>query len=177
MAVAHRIYAKALFDAAKEKGRLGQVREEFAGLVEALDASAELRNLLRNPQIDARAKRAGLDAVFAGADPVFLNFLRLTADKGRLGEIEEVHREFERLVAEDERVLEVDLVTAHELSDAEAAEIISRIEQVSGRRVEARRSVDPSLIGGIVLQAGSFRADASVRGRLDSLRQELAARS
>ena len=177
MAVAQRIYAKALFDAAKEKGRVREVSEELAGFVEAVEASPELRNLLLNPQIDARAKRAGLDAVFEGAEPVFLNFLRLAADKGRLGEIDEVQHEFERLVAEDERVLKVDLVTAHDLSDAEAADIIATIEQASGRRVEATRSVDPSLIGGIVLQAGSFRADASVRGRLDSLRHELAART
>jgi ATP synthase F1 delta subunit len=177
MAVAHRIYAKALFDAAKEKGRVQEVRELLAGFVEALDASPELRNLLLNPQIDVRAKRTGLEAVFQGADPVFLNFLRLAAEKGRLGELDEVQRELERLVAEDERVLKVDLVTAYDLSDAEAAEIIAQIEQASGRRVEATRSVDPGLIGGIVLQAGSFRADASVRGRLDSLRHELAART
>jgi ATP synthase F1 delta subunit len=177
VAVAHRIYAKALFDAAKEKSRVHEVRELLAGFVEAVDASPDLRNLLLNPQIDLRAKRAGLEAVFQGAEPVFLNFLRLAAEKGRLGELDEVQREFERLVAEDERVLKVDLVTAYDLSDAEAAEIISQIEQASGRRVEATRAVDPSLIGGIVLQAGSFRADASVRGRLDSLRHELAART
>jgi F-type H+-transporting ATPase subunit delta len=176
MAVAHRIYAKALFDAAKEQGRLEAVRGEFADFSEAIEASPELRNLLRNPQIDARAKRAGLDAVFADADPVFLNFLRLASEKGRLGEIDEMQREFERLVSEEERVLEVELTTANELSDAEAAEIIKTIEQASGRRVEATRSVDPDLIGGFVLQAGSFRADASVRGRLDALRQQLATR-
>jgi ATP synthase F1 delta subunit len=176
MAVAHRIYARALFDAAKESGRLQAVRQEFGEFGEAVEASPELRNLLRNPQIDARAKRAGLDAVFADADPVFLNFLRLASDKGRLGEADEIQREFERLVAEDERVLKVDLTTARELSDSEAAEIIATIEQASGRSVQATRSVDPSLIGGMILQAGSFRADASVRGRLDSLRQQLATR-
>jgi ATP synthase F1 delta subunit len=176
MPVAHRIYARALFDAAREKGRLAEVRQEFADFAEAVEASPELRNLLRNPQIDARAKQAGLDAVFAGADPVFLNFLRVSAEKGRLAQIGEIHREFERLIAEEERVLEVELTTARELSDAEAAEIIGKIEQASGRKVVASRSVDPSLIGGMVLQAGSFRVDASVRGRLTSLRQELAAR-
>jgi F-type H+-transporting ATPase subunit delta len=176
MAVAHRIYAKALFDAAKEKGRLQEVRSEFAAFTEAVEASPELRGLLRNPQIDARAKRAGLDAVFADADPVFLNFLRLASEKGRLGEADEIQRDFERLVSEEERVLEVELTTANELSDAEAAEIIQTIEKASGRRVEATRSVDPDLIGGFVLQAGSFRADASVRGRLDALRQQLATR-
>lgn len=176
MAVAHRIYARALFDAAKESGRLAEVRQEFADFAEAVDVSAELRNLLRNPQIDARAKRAGLDAVFARAEPVFLNFLRLCAEKKRLGQTGEIRREFERLVAEEERVLEVELTTAQALSADESAEIIRKIEHVSGRRVVATTSVDPSLIGGMVLQAGSFLVDASVRGRLAALRQELGAR-
>jgi len=176
MAVAHRIYAKALFDAAKEKRQLEDVRREFADFAEAVESSTELRNLLRNPQIDARAKKAGLDAVFADSNAVFLNFLRLCAEKGRLGETAEIRREFERLVAEEERVLEVELTTARELTPQESAEILRKIEQVSGRRVVATTTVDPSLIGGLVLQAGSFLADASVRGRLASLREELAAR-
>jgi F-type H+-transporting ATPase subunit delta len=176
MAVAHRIYAKALFDAAKHENRLSLVREEFADFSEAVDSSPDLRNLLRNPQIDARAKKAGLDAVFGEADPVFLNFLRLCAEKGRLAETPEIRREFERLVAEEERVLEVELTTARELSAEESAEILRKIEQVSGRRVVAKSTVDPSLIGGLILQAGSFLADASVRGRLESLREELATR-
>jgi F-type H+-transporting ATPase subunit delta len=173
MPVAQRIYAKALFDAAKEKGRVAQVRQDFAELVEAAEGSPDLRNVLRNPQIDVRAKRAGLDAVFADADEVFRGFLRLCAEKGRLAQIEEIHAEFERLVAEEERILSVELTTARKLSQAEASEIIEQIERASGRRVEATTAVDPSLIGGIVLRAGSFLADASVRGRLNSLRQEL----
>ncbi|MCL4290381.1 MAG: ATP synthase F1 subunit delta [Thermoleophilia bacterium] len=173
MAVAPRIYAKALFDAAKDAGRLPQAREELGDLVAALETSPDLRNLLHNPQIDARAKKAGLDAIFADADAVFRNFLRTVADKGRLREIEAIQGELERLVADEERVLAVELTTAVELSDAEAAGIVGQIERACGRRVEASRSVDPTLIGGILLQAGSFRVDGSVRGRLDSLRQEL----
>jgi ATP synthase F1 delta subunit len=176
MPVAQRIYARALFDAAKERDRLVRVREDFADLVEAAEASADLRNVLRNPQIDVRAKQAGLEAVFADADDVFRGFLRLCAEKGRLAQIDEIHAEFERLVAEEERVLSVELTTARELSQAETSEIIDQIAQASGRRVEATTAVDPSLIGGIVLRAGSFLADASVRGRLNSLRQELAGR-
>ncbi len=173
MAVAHRIYAKALFAAAQAGGRLQDVRSDFADLAAAIGESPDLRNLMRNPQIDVRAKKAGLDAVFAEADGVFRNFLRVLADKGRLPEVDEIQREFERICADEERILEVELTTAHELSDGEATEIVDQIARASGRRVEATRSVDPALIGGIVLQVGSFRADASVRGRLDSLRQEL----
>jgi len=67
----------------------------------------------------------------------------------------------------------VELTTAHELSDDDARSIVEQIEKASGRKVEATRSVDPSLVGGMVLQVGSFRADGSVRGRLERLRREL----
>jgi F-type H+-transporting ATPase subunit delta len=112
-----------------------------------------------------------------GSNEHFLNFVRLLVDKGRIAELEEVHEEWERLLAREERLLELDLTTAIELTDEEAAGIVKQIEQASGRRVVATRSVDPNLIGGIVIQAGSRRIDASVRGRLNQLRQELTARS
>ncbi|MCY4087606.1 MAG: ATP synthase F1 subunit delta [Actinomycetia bacterium] len=176
MAVAHRIYASALLEAAREKGTLPAVREEFSAVVEALTASSELRGMLLNPQVDARTRSGALDATFAEADPTFRNFLVLLAEKGRLADAEEVHREFERLVAIDERVMRVELTTAQELSEGEAQEILAQIEQRSGRRVEATRTVDPDLIGGLILQAGSMRVDASVRGRLDKLREELVTR-
>jgi F-type H+-transporting ATPase subunit delta len=70
----------------------------------------------------------------------------------------------------------VTLTTAYELSETEATDIVGRIEQASGRKVEAVQKVDPDLIGGIVLQAGSLRADASVRGRLERMRVELQTR-
>ena len=85
----------------------------------------------------------------------------------------EVAAEFETLVAVEARVLDVELTTAAELSDTDFGRIVAEIERKSGRRVQATRSVEPVLIGGIVLQAGSMRLDASVRGRLDRLRQEL----
>jgi F-type H+-transporting ATPase subunit delta len=106
-------------------------------------------------------------------DQLFKNFLLVVAEKSRAGEIEEIAREFERLMAREERRLTVELTTARELSDEEAASIVALIEKAAGRKVEATRSVDPDLVGGIVLQAGSRRADASVRGRLERLRQEL----
>jgi F-type H+-transporting ATPase subunit delta len=101
------------------------------------------------------------------------NFLRLVAEKGRIADVEEIGREFERLVAKEERRLNVELTTAYELSDEEAKAILGQIEAASGRKVDATRKVDPHLIGGFVLQAGSMRVDASVRGRLNRLRQEL----
>ena len=147
--------------------------EELADFAAAVHDVPELRSVLRNPQLDPRAKVAVLDDLLGGADELIRNFLRLTAEKGRIGQIEEIAREFDRLMAREERRLNVELTTARELSDAEARELLQQIEQASGRKIEATRSVDSSLIGGLVLQAGSMRVDASVRGRLEGLRQEL----
>ena len=177
MAVAHRVYAEALLEAGRDHDRVDQVREELGDFVAAIEASEELRSLLRNPQIEPHVKRDALEAALGEADPLVRNFLLLLAEKGRIGDVEEIQAELERLVALAERVLELELTTAVELSDEEAAKVVGQIEQAAGRKVEATRSVDPDLIGGLVIQAGSQRLDASVRGRLDQLRQELTARS
>jgi F-type H+-transporting ATPase subunit delta len=174
VSVVDRVYANALFEAALGQDRLEPVREQLAQVVEAEAEVPELRELLRNPQLDPRARAAALEDVLAGSDELLRNFLLVLADKGRTGQLEEIAREFERLVAEHEGVVHAELTTAVELSDADARKLLEQIEQASGRKVEATRTVDPELIGGIVLQVGSHRLDASVRGRLERLRRELA---
>jgi F-type H+-transporting ATPase subunit delta len=134
----------------------------------------ELAALLVNPETDSRVKADVLEKVLGGADELVRNFVRLVVEKGRAGELHEIAAEFEALVAAEEKVLDVELTTAEALSEEEFERILGQIEQASGHKVQASRTVDPDLIGGIVLQAGSMRLDASVRGRLDRLRQQLA---
>ena len=177
MAVAYRIYARALFDAAQNHDRLARVREDLADFVSAVEQVPELRALLRDPVLDPKEKAAALDSILGGVDELVRNFLLLVAQKNRTAQIEEIAREFDRLVAAEERRLEVELTTAFELSDKEAKSIVAQIEKASGRQVDATRSVDPDLIGGLILQAGSMRVDASVRGRLNRLRHDLVTRS
>ena len=174
MSVVDRVYANALFEAALERDRLATVREQLQQVVEAEAQVPELRELLRNPQLDPRARAAAIGDVLGDADELLRNFLLVLADKGRTGQLEEIAREFERLVAEHEGVVHAELTTAVELSDEETTKLVGQIEQASGRKVEATRRVDPDLIGGIVLQVGSHRLDASVRGRLEGLRRRLA---
>jgi F-type H+-transporting ATPase subunit delta len=173
----HRVYARALYDAAREAGDVETTREELSDFAAAVRDVPELRAILRNPQIDPRAKAAALDAISGGVHDIVRNFLRLLVEKGRIAEVEEIARELERLVARERGQITVELTTAQELSESEAREIVDQIAKASGRRVDATRKVDPDLIGGIVLQAGSFRIDASVRGRLNRLRQELVTRT
>lgn len=173
MAAAQRLYARALFEAAREQNRVDDVVTDVGDFVEAVRGVPELRSLLENPQLDPAAKRAALADLLAEADPLVRNFLLVLAEKGRAGELEEIARELDDLVAREAGRLNVELTTAFELSDEEADGIVKQIEQAAGRTVEATRSVDPGLVGGIVLQAGTFRVDASVRGRLERLRRTL----
>jgi F-type H+-transporting ATPase subunit delta len=142
-------------------------------LRDAVAGSDDLRTLLSNPEIDSTAKADVLARIAKGADGEVINFLRLLAEKGRAGELPEIVDELDILVAADQRILDVELTTATELSDVEFGRILGQIESASGRKVQASRKVDPDLIGGIVLQAGSMRLDASVRGRLERLRHDL----
>jgi F-type H+-transporting ATPase subunit delta len=176
MAAAQRIYARALFEAAQGQKRIDDVDRDLGEFVEALAETPELEAFLANPQLDPAAKSDVLAQLTEGGDPLVSNALRLLAEKGRSGEIVQVHEEFRAFVDRAQGRVAVELTTAHELSDTDARAIVERIEKASGRTVEATRSVDPHLIGGMILQAGSLRVDASVRGRLERLRRELVTR-
>jgi F-type H+-transporting ATPase subunit delta len=162
-----------LFEAAQEEGKLEPVQAQLAQLRDAATSVDELRLLLENPEVDSRVKQDVLARIAEGSEPAVVNFVKLLAEKGRAGEIAEVAAEFDALVAQEQRILDVELTTAHALSDTEFGRIVGRIEEASGRKVQAERKVNPDLIGGIVLQAGSMRLDASVRGRLERLRHDL----
>lgn len=177
MPVAERMYARALFEAAQEQGSVAGVRGELGALATAIGESHELSAFLGNPQLDPGAKADVLGEITTDADPLVHNFVRLVATKGRAGSLQAIAAELDKLADAAEGRITVELTTAHELTDDEADAIVRRIEVASGRSVEATRSVDPRLIGGLILQVGSLRVDASVRGRLDRLRRDLVTRT
>jgi len=176
MAVAERLYARALFQAAEEQGRLEAVHRDLCEFADAVAASSELAAFLANPQVESAAKIGVLGELSEGADMLVHNFLRLVAEKGRAAQILGMRDELQALVDRAQGRVAVELTTAFELSDDEASSIVAQIEQASGRTVEASRKVDPELVGGMILQAGSLRVDASVRGRLERLRYQLVTR-
>ena len=173
MGIVERKYAQALYNAALDKERMSEVRSGLAEFLEAEREVPELATVLANPQLDSASKAALLEDLLAGDEPLVRNFLRLLAEKTRIAALEEIVREFEALVAAGEKRLRVVVTTAQELSEEEARSLVSRIEAATGSQVEARRHVDPALLGGLIVQAGSRRLDASVRGRIEKLRTEL----
>jgi F-type H+-transporting ATPase subunit delta len=148
-------------------GQLREIRDAIAG-------ASDLGVVLENPEVDTLVKSQVLAQVAGGSNELVVNFVRLIAEKGRADELAEIVTELDALVAAEEQILDVELTTAHELTEKEFGRILGRIEAQSGRKVQASRQVDPDLLGGLVLQAGSMRLDASVRGRLERLRHELA---
>ena len=132
--------------------------------------SPEVRSVLKNPQFDPGVKAQILADLAGDSEPLFTNFLRVAAEKGRAGEIEEIAAEFEQAHGGRGEA-------PHRRADDGARAERRRgerdpeeIEKAAGRKVDATRTVDPDLVGGIVLKAGSLRVDASVRGRLERLR-------
>jgi F-type H+-transporting ATPase subunit delta len=168
------MYARALFQAAQGRDSLDAVAAQLGELRTAVADVPELQSLLTNPEVDSRVKSDVLVQIAAGDDELVVNFLRLLVEKGRAGDIAQFADELDTLVTAEHRVLAVEITTAHELTETYFAQVLAQIEGASGRKVQASRKVDPDLIGGIVLQAGSMRLDASVRGRLDRLSHDFA---
>jgi F-type H+-transporting ATPase subunit delta len=173
MGIVERKYAQALYNAALDKERLAEVRSSLGSFLEAERKVPELALVLANPELDSVSKVALINDLLVGDEPLVLNFLRLLAEKERISAVVEIAREFEILVDAGERRLRVVVTTAQKLSEKEASALVAKIESATGRPVEALRRVDPSLIGGLVVQAGSMRLDTSIRGRIEKLRNEL----
>jgi F-type H+-transporting ATPase subunit delta len=168
-----RVYAAALFAAARDAGRMQQVQKELAELGAALAQNAALRGALLDPQVEAARKERVLTVLMDGADKLLVNALRLMLQKGRIGLIPQVQAEYDRLAAEAEREVDVEVTSAVDLTDKAERELVERIEQTSGRRVRLTKHIDEDVIGGLVLRVGDVVIDASLRSRAEQLRAHI----
>ena len=169
-----RVYAQALFDAAREAGAVEQVRRELSDFVAALAASAPLRKVLADPQIETRAKTRVLAEVTRGGQQLLANTLQLMLDRGRFAAVPELNQAYDALAIVEEGVVEVEVISAAELSPETEKKIAARVQEATGRRVEMARRVDPDILGGLVLRIGDIIVDGSVKARIRQLRRRLA---
>ena len=178
MAAAQRIYARALFEAAQDQKRVDDVDRDLGALRRGAGRDAGAAGIPRQPAARPGARRPTCSrSCTDGADELVSNFAAPARGEGQVGrDRRRSTRSSARSSTAPQGRIAVELTTAHELSDDEARAIVEKIEKASGRTVEATRTVDPDLIGGMILQAGSLRVDASVRGRLERLRRELVTR-
>jgi len=169
-----RVYAEALFDVAKEKGKLDEVGGQLDEFVDALEGDHDLQVFFFSPYFSSAEKVDGLKRAIDGADPELVNFLELLIEKNRMTEVFRIRRQFEQLWKQENKRIDVTVTSAVELDPAVVEKIGEEIERQTGRKVELASRVDGEILGGIVLQVGNMVLDASIRSRLEKLRKSVA---
>ena len=174
MQEAARVYAEALFDVAKEKGKLDAIRDELGQFVDALDGNRELQVFFFSPYFSSAEKVAGLKRAVSDADAELLNFLELLIEKQRMPEIFRIRRQLDELWKQENRRIDVTVTSAVTLEPAVVEKVGEEIERQTGQKVDLSSRVDAEILGGIVLQVGNKVLDASIRSRLEKLRKSVA---
>ena len=167
------VYARSLFEAAEDQDKLDEIREQLGEFADALDEDRRLQVFFFSPYFSTQEKVDGLRRAVDGAEPIFLNFLELLAENHRMPAIFRIRREYESLWEDHNRLLPVEVTSAVELDDSTVRGIGARIEEQTGRKVELTSSVQPDILGGIVVRVGNQVLDASIRNRLDTLRRQV----
>ncbi len=168
------VYADALFEVARDKGKLDAVGEQLGQFADALSAERELQVFLFSPHFSSAEKADGLRRAVSGAEPELVNFLELLIEKHRMTEVFRIRREFEELWKREQRRIDVTVTSAAELDPAVIEKIGGEIERQTGQQVDLASRVDEEILGGIVLQVGNMVLDASIRSRLEKLRKSVA---
>jgi ATP synthase F1 delta subunit len=174
MPEAARVYADALFEAGKDKGKLDSLQSQLAQFADAVDRNQDLQVFLFSPYLSSADKREGLGRAISGAEPELTNFLELLIEKHRMPEIFRIRRELDELWKKENRRLDVTVVSAVDLDEAVVKRIGEEVERQTGEQVELSSRVDDDILGGIVLQVGNMVLDASIRSRLEKLRKTVA---
>jgi len=169
-----RVYASALFGAAKDKGKLDVIREQLGQFADALSENREMQLFFFSPYFSSAEKSDGLKRTIADAEPELVNFLELLIEKHRMPVLFRIRRQYDALWAKENKRLAVTVTSAVELDPGVVERIGSEIEEQTGNTVELQSLVDPDILGGLVLQVGNMVLDTSIRNRLEKLRKSVA---
>ena len=169
-------YAAALADVALEQDVAEPIRKNLDEFCAALEGSPDLGNFLISPAVSRENKQAVIGKIAAriGAGKVFRNFLLVVSDNRRTGLLPEIASAFHSVLLERMGVAEAQVTSAAELTAGQKKQLNAALERLTGKKVEARYSLAPALMGGAVVRIGSTVYDGSVREQLDRLRSRLA---
>jgi F-type H+-transporting ATPase subunit delta len=168
------VYARSLFEVAKERDKLDTVREQLGEFADALNEKRELATFFFSPYFSAEEKKDGLHKALEDADEIFMNFLEALVERHRMPVIFRIRARYQELWDEENQLLPVQVTSAIELDESIVKNIGRRIGEQTGRKVELSSHVDPDILGGIVLRVGNSILDASIRTRLNQLRRSVA---
>ena len=164
-------YATALFELARDQGKIPTVEASLATLKAALAQSDDFRRLAHSPLLSRAdaGKGAAATAKTLGLDPLAANFLGVLAANRRLGQLGEVIRAFTRLAAAHRGETTAQVISAHPLGKDQVDALRARLKARTGRDVTIDPEVDPAILGGLVVKIGSEMIDSSIRTRLNTL--------
>jgi len=168
-------YASALFDLARDQRQIDAVGRGLEALGQALVDSKDFAELIESPLVsrEEAAKSFAAIAPQLNLDPVTTNFLGVLARNGRKNQLRPVIRAFRRLASEHRGETVAEVITARPLNDDQVGQLKSQLRTRAGRDVTIDATVDPSILGGIVVKLGSQRIDASIRTKLNRLAQAM----
>jgi F-type H+-transporting ATPase subunit delta len=169
------VYARSLFEVAQDQGTLDEMREQLGQFADAVDANRDVAIFLFSPYFSTAEKQDGLRRMLEDALPAFVNFLELLIENHRMPVIFRIRRAFDALWQEEHRLLPVQITSAIELDEQTIERIGEQIGERAGRAVQLTTSVEPDILGGIIVRVGNSILDASIRNRLDQLRKQVAA--
>ena len=164
-----RPYAKAAFEEARDRGRLGPWSEALRTAA-AVVADSRVQALLGNPRVTPEELAAlVIDIVGPSLDEEGRNFVRTLADNRRLAVLPQISARFDELKSEAEGVIDVTVTSAAPLDHSQRAKLTAALERRLRRSVRLQCATDPALIGGAVLRAGDLVIDGSLRGKLERI--------
>jgi F-type H+-transporting ATPase subunit delta len=168
------VYARSLFEVAREQGKLDELREQLSQFADALDSNRELAVFFFSPYFSTKEKEDALERILDGADEVFVNFLKVLIENHRMPVIFRTRQQFEQMWERENQMLAVEITSAIELDQDTTESLGRRIGERTKRKVRLAAHVDPDILGGIVLRVGNSILDASIRNRLEQLRRHVA---
>ena len=169
-------FARAMLAVADASGRIDAVEDDLRNVAETYQASADLREFLSRPGLEGGAKRGALEALLdKRVDPIVLSNLGLLAEQGHGRLLAEVVHDYIAEAAGARGSLTAEVTTAVELAADQAERIQAALAQRTGRAVVLRTTVDPAIVGGVVVRLGDEVIDDSIRNRINRLRGTLAA--
>jgi F-type H+-transporting ATPase subunit delta len=167
------VYARSLFEVAKEQDKLDDVREQLGVFTDALNETRELQVFFFSPYFSTQEKEDGLERAVTDVDPVVMNFLKLLIEKHRMPVIFRIRTAYDALWEEENKLLPVEITSAVELDERTVKQLGDRISEQTGRKVDLSSHVEPDILGGIVVRVGNSVLDASIRNRLEQLRKQV----
>lgn len=176
MAVVTGRYARAFAEViAARKGDAEQAVEEMTQMAALVTGSHELRNVFENPSVAHEQKIALLDAIIKkmGASRLLRNFLAVLIEHHRIGQIEDVTRQFKQDLDDRMGIAEAQVSSARALTAVEKKSLEKQLAAATGKSIRATYSEDAALLGGAVVRVGSTIYDGSVRGRLEKIKQQI----